>query len=299
MLEKLDSLLAEANAIQAIPTAKKASCKRVADTGDLNRIWRRACETGTDDRAYGGECGIYDVPAKTLRQTLEKEIELSPFAIDPADLERLFAAADKEQRRRDGQHKQKRLAEFTKAVGPRFGAATLENYQVASPEQRKVVDALQSYRANIRQHTEAGEGIVLFGSAGTGKTHLLSAVGKTAIDAGLSVGWTNAQDLFASFREAIGADRSEDAIVCEMVKPDLLILDDVLPIGGKLTEYQAGNLYRIVDTRYRYCKPVLISMNVVDGTEAEAGMGAQVVDRLRHGALALFCNWPSYRKAKA
>ncbi len=79
----------------------------------------------------------------------------------------------------------------------------------------------------------------------------------------------------------------------------MLVLDDVLPPNGVLTEYQASTLHRLIDARYRRCRPTWVTMNAADGAEAERGMGPQVVDRLRHGALALFCSWPSYRKAQA
>jgi hypothetical protein len=52
-----------------------------------------------------------------------------------------------------------------------------------------------------------------------------------------------------------------------------------------------------VDYRYSHRKPIWLTLNVADGAEAELRMGAQTVDRLRDGALVLFCNWPSYRKA--
>ena len=109
----------------------------------------------------------------------------------------------------------------------------------------------------------------------------------------------NGQDLFGAFRDAIGEHTSEGKIVREYVAPDVLILDDVLPPEGALTDYQASSLYRIVDCRYRVCKPTWASLNAAGGEEASRGMGAQIVDRLRHGALTLFCAWPSYRKAQA
>ncbi len=40
-------------------------------------------------------------------------------------------------------------------------------------------------------------------------------------------------------------------------------------------------------------------MNVSSGEEAEKRIGAQIVDRLRDGALSIVCNWPSHRKSAA
>ena len=93
-----------------------------------------------------------------------------------------------------------------------------------------------------------GDGLVLFGAAGTGKTHLLVSSAKVAIEAGLSVVWTNGQDL-ARFRAAIDGDGSESKVIREIGKPSVLVLDDVLPPGGSLTDYQATTLYRIINAR--------------------------------------------------
>jgi len=158
---------------------------------------------------------------------------------------------------------------------------------------------VRNYAASLCDRVSEGQGIVLFGSAGTGKTHLLAAVAKAAVNTDLEVKCRNGQDLFAEFRDAIDRDLPEANIIEKMVDSDVLVLDDLLPPSGKLTEYQAANLYRIVDARYRQCRPTLASLNVASGDEAEQGMGAQVVDRLRDGALTLFCNWPSFRKAGA
>ncbi len=76
-----------------------------------------------------------------------------------------------------------------------------------------MLEAVRLYDEAVMQRVAAGEGMILFGNAGTGKTHIVAAVGKTAIRAGLTVEWANGQDLFAEFRAAIGGDRSESEIV--------------------------------------------------------------------------------------
>jgi DNA replication protein DnaC len=266
----------------------------------LRDIWKSAVEKDRDGWAYNGVVGMYEVPIKPFREIVQAEIDrCRTVTVGTADIERLMVAADKEQAQRDGHRKQQHLAAFTKAVGPRFASATLESYRVMVAEQRKALDSIRQYAGNIKARVAAGEGIILFGSAGTGKTHLLAAVGKVAIEAGMTVEWTNGQDLFARFRAAIGGDESEDDIVRELVAADVLVLDDVLPPGGVLTEYQATTVFRTLDCRYRAVRPTWATMNVAGGEEAAHGMGAQVVDRLRDGALTLFCNWPSFRRAQS
>jgi len=251
----------------------------------------------TKERSTDEWNGSYD-PKLTLEAIVEKSI-LPKNDFDPADAERLLAIARTEQEKRDNRERQIRLRKFNETIGARFADATLDNYAATLPEQVKVASSIKGYAGSAKEHIGAGDGIVLFGNAGTGKTHLLAAVCKDTIQAGFTVGWHNGQDVFARCRDAIDLHVPEKDIVDELTEPDVLVLDDLLPPGGTLTPYQAGILYRVIDTRYRNRKPTMVTMNVADGTEAEQGMGVQIVDRLRDGALTLFCNWPSYRKVKS
>jgi DNA replication protein DnaC len=246
--------------------------------------------------------------AKTLPEVLTEHVESSRphFAFSAADVEWMMARATAWQADRDEQRRRDGHRHFAEAVGPRFAAATLESYRVVCIEQRKALDALLAYRDNIKERAAAGAGIIMFGVAGSGKTHLLVGMGEAAIDAGFDVKWRNGVDLAAEFRSTISGRRSEDDdegvteedVVTDLASAEILILDDVLPPSGTLSEYQSGNLYRILNRRYNDCRPTWASMNVASGEEAERGAGCQNIDRLRHGALTLFCGWESYRKAQ-
>ena len=295
MLEKMDSLVARGNATVVTSPRPASSEPRPLAKEDIGRILADAARTQENWGSLYDFDRSHQEPAPVLDELVEREI-LPGLDIRSADVDRLLSAARREQAHRDEQTRQRRCREFCETVGQRFARATLENYEATSPEQRKVIEALHGYATDIRERVTEGAGIVLFGSAGSGKTHLAAAVAKTAIEANLTVAWMNGQDLFGRFRDAIEQHDSEGRIVRELVGPDILTVDDALPPGGKLTEYQASNLYRIIDVRYRNCKPTWATMNVAGGSEAEQGMGAQAVDRLRHGALTLFCNWASCRK---
>ena len=234
-------------------------------------------------------------PVPTLDTLVEEEIDGRDIPADQR--EKLLAIARSTQDQRDARERDVALNRLADSIGARFAAATLDSFQATTPEQKKVLAAVRKYGGNIKHHAAEGDGVILFGSAGSGKTHLTVGLAKVAIEAGLSVTWVNGQDLFARFRAAIDGEGSEAKIIRELVKGDVLVLDDLLPPGGALTDYQSSTVYRTIDTRYRNCKPTWVTMNVAGGDEAERGMGAQVVDRLRHGALTLFCNWASYRKA--
>ena len=51
-----------------------------------------------------------------------------------------------------------------------------------------------------------------------------------------------------------------------------------------------------IDRRYRDLKATVMTLNVATRKEAEDRLSPNIVDRLAHGAMAIHCNWPSYRR---
>lgn len=204
-----------------------------------------------------------------------------------------------EKARQEGWEKWVRLRE---RLGKRYAECKLSNFQLSEDvkdreRQVKVVDALRSYAEQMPKHLGSGKGIVLYGPAGTGKDHLLAAMMQHACWMNFGVAWRNGMDLYAERRDAISSEKLERELIQDLAQPDVLSISDPIPPTGTLTEGQMEFLFRIVDARYRQCKPIWVTANFAEGKEAESRIGKQVVDRLRDGALALHCNWPSFRKA--
>lgn len=185
------------------------------------------------------------------------------------------------------------------ARGARYANCRLSNYTIYNDAQTPVKDALIDYCREMAANIRSGVGIVLFGPRGTGKDHLATACAFAAVKAGFGVRWENGMDLFGDFRDAMDTDTPEKSIVRSLIRPDVLVLSDPVPPKGDLTDYQTSTLFRIVDGRYNEMKPTWVTLNCSAGPEAAARMGAQTVDRLRHGSLHLWCDWPSYRERKA
>jgi len=192
------------------------------------------------------------------------------------------------------------LERLDRAVGPRYRGATLDSYQVTNDAQGDVVGSLRAYADDMRNKARAGCGVVLFGSVGTGKDHLLIALARTAIERhGASVEWIRGADLFGRFRDAMDTDTAEESIITPLVEVPILILSDPIPAAGSVTPFQADILLRIIDERYRMMRPTWVTLNVACGAEADQRLGAQIADRLRDGALCLWCKWESYRRPVA
>jgi DNA replication protein DnaC len=214
-----------------------------------------------------------------------------------ADPER-FARDEAEWAAVEVQRTTEKLQRLDHQLGSRYVGATLESYVTTCDAQRVVLSALRDYADNMLAYGREGRGIVLYGSCGTGKDHLAGSLARIAISRyRVSLEWIRGVDLYARFRDAIRNDASENEIIAPLVKVAVLAISDPLPPVGALTEFQAAALLRIVDERYRRLRPIWTTINVASGEEADRRLGAQVADRLRDGALTLFCDWPSYRKA--
>ena len=142
---------------------------------------------------------------------------------------------------------------------------------------------------------ERTENIVLLGPPGVGKTHLATAVGVKAVEAGYSVLFLTLETLMTRRVKARHENRLERTQQ-QLVYPRLLILDELgyLPLSRE----EASLFFRLLVRRYERAS-LIVTSNKSFGDWGDVVndqvLATAILDRLLHHATTLKINGESYR----
>lgn len=183
--------------------------------------------------------------------------------------------------------------------------AKFRNYRITSDakyadKQRRVLQLCLEYADTWQERHDGGEGLVFWGTVGTGKDHLAFAtVAKILCEHdGITADWISGRRLFSRLRDGMDDQHrpGEIEILRELTAPDILIISDPLPVIGALTQFQADFLFQLVDARSRHRLVTMPTINLTSAEEADNALGSPTWDRLINRAWLCECIWPSYRQ---
>jgi DNA replication protein DnaC len=204
-------------------------------------------------------------------------------------LEFLQTLCQDEITRRDTVAFQRRLvrAKFEQQV-------TLEEFDfAASPK----LPAAQIRDLAALRWLHTGESVILFGPVGVGKTHVAQALGHLAIRQGANVRFAKTSRVLADLAGG-HADRTWDRRLRELVRPDVLILDDFAM--RQLTAAQADDLYELVSERTG--RSLILTSNRAPSDWyplfPNPVVAESLLDRLINTSHQVIMNGPSYRPNK-
>ncbi len=179
----------------------------------------------------------------------------------------------------------------------RYRSCRLGNYIIDHGAQRAAFERVKEFADAIIENVAAGRNIVLFGTVGTGKDHLLAGLlhhALVAFDGKIQLEWTRGVDIVANAKEELGrrptgwSDRAKT--------PSVLAISDPCCPGDELLWYSRQRLYQLVDDAYNGRRSVWITVNSSKREHLESMLGPQITDRLLDDCASIFCEWPSYRR---
>ena len=149
----------------------------------------------------------------------------------------------------------------------------------------------------VRRHDD----LVITGKSGTGKSHILKALGLRACEQQISLRYARGVDLFDDLFAGL-ADGSYASRLKSWARPELLIIDDVGLGQVKKRDDEptaAHTLFNLIDRRHGRVSTALTSNIALSDWGhylSDTTIAMAILDRLAMHALRLDIDGPSYRK---
>lgn len=172
---------------------------------------------------------------------------------------------------------------------------TLDEFDLSASS---IPAATFDYLASL-EWIRAPENLALVGPAGTGKSHLLVALGSAAVEQGHRVRYFTAAELVESLYRGL-ADNSVGRLIDQTLRHDLIIIDE---IGfAPLDDTAAQLLFRLVAAAYERRSLAISSHWPFDQWGRfmpEHTTAVSLLDRLLHHAQVVVTSGDSYRMREA
>ena len=179
-------------------------------------------------------------------------------------------------------------------VPERYRSATVASIQPVTSSAKALSRLVEGYVANLQARYESGAGLLLLGPPGLGKTVALCAVVSAACQHWVGPIYASWPDVIAEFKAAFGAKRDDQRrnAIERLRDAPLLALDE---LGVKAaSDFDHGELFTLIDYRYRQQLPTLVASNAGTSTFG-ALVGERVADRLRETGPTLVLTGDSLR----
>lgn len=207
---------------------------------------------GPDGLLYCGKC---HTPKQTYIQgsfTDGRKLKVFAMCECAASEEREHRRIEQEQRR---QEKIKRLRGICFAgTRERLASATFENDDGANTG---IVEAAKRYVESFEKMLANGQGLLLFGDVGRGKSYIAACIANALIDKSIPVLMTSFSRIVSQLQKKF---EERDSYFEWLNDFPLLIIDD---FGAERTsEYMQEIVYTVIDNRYTAGRPMIITTNL-------------------------------------
>lgn len=238
-------------------------------------------------------CGVCGKPMEERRMTkLEDGEGLDLIFGVWCDCDR---AEDEKRKAEQKEREAKRIANSMREsslMDKRLMDARFETSEV-NAENEKQFKIAQRYVNKWETIEKVNQGILFWGLPGTGKSHLAACIANALIDKGVRTIMTSCIRLTDLI---LNSEVGETEILGRINRARLLILDDVGT--ERLTEYSIERIYSIVDSRYRACKPLIVTTNLTldemkSGDDLQMG---RIYSRILEMCYPIKCTGKGFRR---
>ena len=179
----------------------------------------------------------------------------------------------------------------TSRISRRFEQHSLENYNENEHNKAAVV-TIKGFIHDFNR--DSGNGIMLVGPVGTGKTHLGVAVLKELIKLGIPGACVTVPELLNDIRQSYRDNDGNGSKLMELVKTvQVLMLDD---LGTeKVSDWVQETLFVIINARYENLLTTIITTNCTPD-DLEKRIGDRSVSRIMEMCKGILLSGNDYRK---
>ena len=245
---------------------------------------------GSDGLLYCGQCNT-----RKERETIwfdGKPKKVPVMCKCRAEEERL----KKEQMQKEEEMRSIQRAKISSMMDDTFRTACFANYQIRNGNERHLKVA-KKYCIEFSKMYERNQGLLFWGTVGTGKSYTAACIANYLLEANTSVVMTS---FVRILQEMQGFDRErEETFTNKLNSVKLLIIDD---LGAeRSTDYALEKVYGIIDNRYRAKKPLILTTNLTlqQMQEATDIRYARIYDRIFEMCYPMEFSGVSWRKREA
>lgn len=158
---------------------------------------------------------------------------------------------------RDAAAEQAKRDEFNRNRKICFAGSSLMTCTFGNSEETEHLKIAKNYVKHFTDFKKGGKGLLLYGTVGTGKSHMAACIANALIDQGYKVLMSN----FATMVNILQSSfEGKQEYINSLNKYALLIIDD---LGAeRKSEFMQEQVFNIIDARYRSGLPMIITTNL-------------------------------------